>query len=231
MRKSLSDRAREVAVKYAAETLGKDAEPRLSFRTAVAEDGRVIHRVAAVDRNEPNGTSCVLLLDDDGNEVNEADLSASTAAALGGGLTRVEVPPVRAVAAPAAGATIDPTTNDLVLELGETETEIVTVRIPAMAGVAKADVYLLADTTGSMGPVIAAVQAGANAIVGANYGAVDIAFGVGNYRDLPGTNPPFVHQLNPDTNAANVVAAINAWVVGGGGDQSEGQLYALHILG
>ncbi|MEM8823184.1 MAG: vWA domain-containing protein [Pseudomonadota bacterium] len=117
------------------------------------------------------------------------------------------------------------------LELGETETEVVTVTIPARAGVSKADVYMLADTTGSMDPVIAAVQAGANAILGGVPGGIDFAFGVGNYRDYPADDPPFTHQLDPDTNDANVMAAINAWTAGGGGDTPEGQLFALHMLG
>jgi hypothetical protein len=139
-------------------------------------------------------------------------------------------PVARPVAPPGVGATIDPTTNDLVLELGDTEEEVVTVTIPPNAGVSKADVYLLADTTGSMTSILAAVKAGADAIQGADYGPIDIAFGVGNYRDFPGDKPPFKHQLNPDTNSAAVTAAINTWTAAGGGDTPEGQFYALDAL-
>jgi len=40
------------------------------------------------------------------------------------------------------------------------------VTIPVSGARPKADVYLLSDTTGSMSPVIAAVQAGVGAVVG-----------------------------------------------------------------
>jgi len=61
--------------------------------------------------------------------------------------------------------TITPSVNDLELEEGETITETVTVVVPAGASSSKVDVYLLADTTGSMSEPIGAVQVGASAIV------------------------------------------------------------------
>lgn len=94
----------------------------------------------------------------------------------------------------------------------------------------RADVYLLADTTGSMFTVIDAVKAGADAIVNASYGGVAIAFGVGNYRDLPETSPPFVPQLALTADKAAVVGEINTWAATAGGDLSEGQLLALQQL-
>lgn len=127
-------------------------------------------------------------------------------------------------------ASINPATNNLVLELGQAQEETVTVTIPPNIGVNKADVYLLADTTGSMGSTLAAVKTGANAIVGAPYAGVDMAFGVGNYRDLPATNPPFIHQSALTTNKPQVTAEINNWVAQGGNDHPEGQLFALHNL-
>ena len=56
--------------------------------------------------------------------------------------------------------TINPEVNDL--RLGECDTfrEKLTVTIPASAAVAPADIYFLADNTGSMGPVITQVQNG-----------------------------------------------------------------------
>ena len=54
------------------------------------------------------------------------------------------------------------------------------------AGVAKADVYLLADTTGSMGSIIGAVQAGIDTIVNdPAFSGLDVAWGAGNYKDFP----------------------------------------------
>lgn len=230
---SPSERARTVAKELSARTFkGKDIRLVSAVRSALAEDGRALHRFITHDSKDPNGARLAVVLDDDGKEVEAASLSAAVAGALGVEVAATVATVVgRPVATPAAAATIDPTSNDLVLELGEVEEEIVTVTIPAMAGVSKADVYLLADTTGSMSSVIDAVQAGANAILGGVPAGVDFAFGVGNYRDLPDTNPPFVHQLDPDTNAANVTAAINAWSAGMGGDTPEAQLFALHQLG
>lgn len=233
MRKFPSDRARKTATKLSAETFKRDADVVMTVKTALAEDGRTLHCFVAADRKSPNGPRHVAIVDDDGTEVDVKALSADVSRSLGAGIVATGSITARPIAGPGTSASIDPTSNDLVLELGETEIEIVTVTIPAMAGVSKADVYLLADTTGSMEPVINAVKAGANLIVGANYGGLDIAFGVGNYRDLPGTNPPFAHQLSPDTTPANVIAAVNAWTAadGAGGDASEAQLFALHMLG
>ena len=232
MRNPPSEKALAAAKRLSSRVFKDEAEVVRSVRSAVTEDGRVLHRFVAMTRTAPNAASHAAIVDDEGAEVDATALSASVSRALGSPVIAVGGVSVRPLASPAASATIDPTSNDLVLELGETETEIVTVTIPEMAGVSKADVYLLADTTGSMDPVIDAVKTGANQIVGAPFpGGLDIAFGVGNYRDLPETNPPFTHQLAPDTNAANVIAAINNWSASGGGDTSEAQLYALHMLG
>ena len=127
-------------------------------------------------------------------------------------------------------ASINPASNNLELELGDSQEETVIVTIPPNIGVNKADVYLLADTTGSMGSTLNAVKNGASAIVGAPYTGVDIAFGVGNYRDFPATNPPFDHQSSLTTDTAQVTAEINNWSAAGGDDHPEGQLFALHKL-
>ena len=127
-------------------------------------------------------------------------------------------------------ATINPTSNDLVLETGSEEEQTVTVTIPPSVGVNKADVYILADTTGSMGAILNAVKSGANDIVGAPYSGIDIAFGVGNYRDFTDMNPPFAPQVQPTTTNAAVTAGIQSWNADGGGDMPESQLFALHTL-
>jgi hypothetical protein len=229
MEKSPSKQAIAAAAKLSERTVkGGSATVARTTRSATGEDGRVLHRFITFDRADPNGPRHVAIVDDTGKEVDAASLSAAVKSALGEAVLGMGA--TRPVAPAGAGASIDPTSNDLVLELGDTETEIVTVTIPPNAGVSKADVYLLADTTGSMGSIINAVKAGANAILGADYGPIDIAFGVGNYKDLPATNPPFAHQLAPDTNAAAVTAAINTWSASGGGDTPEGQLFALNAL-
>jgi hypothetical protein len=229
MEKSPSKQVIAAVAKLAERTVkGDSATIARSTRSTVGEDGRVLHRFVTFNRADPNGPRHVAIMDDTGKEVDAASLSSAVKSALGEAVVGVSVG--RPVAPAGIGASVDPTSNDLVLELGDTETEIVTVTIPPNAGVSKADVYLLADTTGSMGSIINAVKAGANSILGADYGPIDIAFGVGNYKDFPETKPPFVHQLAPDTNAAAVAAAINTWSASGGGDAPEGQLFALNAL-
>lgn len=148
-----------------------------------------------------------------------------------GGSTAAAAP----VVASSAAVTINPATNNLTLEPGETFTEVITVTIPPSTQPAQVDVYFLADTTGSMGDEIAAVAAGANQIMtdlATALPGVNLAYGVGNYRDFPpvGSAAAFQHQLSPTTNTANASAAIGAWAAGGGGDYPEGQLFALDQL-
>jgi hypothetical protein len=128
--------------------------------------------------------------------------------------------------------TIQPDTNTLTLNPGDTIDETITVTIPKHAGPAKADVYFLADTTGSMGSILNAVQAGANNVLAALSGlGVDMAFGVGNYRDFAaGGSYAFQHQVSPTNVAATVTAAITAWSATGGGDIPEGELFAFDSL-
>jgi len=132
---------------------------------------------------------------------------------------------------PLAAITIDPKENHLTLNPGDTHDEVITVTIPPNASVPKADVYFLADTTGSMGAILAAVKAGANNILTALNGTgLDLAYGVGNYRDFPHDPFAFQHQLDPTNVVASVTGAINGWALGGGGDTPEGQFFALDRL-
>ena len=128
--------------------------------------------------------------------------------------------------------TIQPDTNTLTLNPGDAVDETITVTVPKNGGSAKADVYFLADTTGSMGSILSAVQAGANNVLAALGGlGVDMVFGVGNYKDLATGGPfAFQHQVSPTNVAATVTAAINAWSAIGGGDLPEGELFALDRL-
>lgn len=115
------------------------------------------------------------------------------------------------------------------------------VEVPEIAPIA--DVYFLADTTGSMGATLAAVQADSSTILGTiSGGSADAQFGAGDYKDFPipngGGNPyAFVNGagIGPDDGVGGVPDAsdaIAAWSTfdGAGGDTPEGQLFALHEI-
>ncbi len=122
--------------------------------------------------------------------------------------------------------TIDPTRNDWRLDQCDRRTETITVTVPPNGTTPKADVYLLADTTFSMFPVIEAVKAGADAILAdPALAAFDVAWGVGNYRDFPNPVPnsyAFQHQLSPTTDTTTAATAIGAWSAGPGGRHPRG---------
>lgn len=221
----IAGRARQLL----AERLGSDEVQIVADVTDELPDGRAVRRISAVTADEPNRVATVVL-DDEGEEHDLAALEASFG-------RRLFLPPapgtVRVVER--APVTIDPPFNDLVLPECARLAERITVTIPVSGARPKADVYLLSDTTGSMSPVIAAVQAGVSTIVGNSaLSGFDVAFGVGNYRDFPvgdGANSyAFQHQLAPTTDTAVVAGAISTWSAAEGGDGSEGQLYALEKL-
>ena len=129
--------------------------------------------------------------------------------------------------------TIDPDENIIILNYGEEFSETVTVSVPPGAAVSKADVYLLADTTGSMGGPIASVKAGATAIVDDlidEFPEVDIQFGVGDFKDFPYDTYCFKHAVSITDNTDAVKTAINAWSASGGVDIPEGQFFAYDQL-
>lgn len=117
------------------------------------------------------------------------------------------------------------------VEVGECETASsrANLRVPADPLPPKADVYLLADATGSMEPVIDGVQADATELVGGlvdELEGVDLRFGVGQYRDFPADEFVFDHMaFSREEN--EVIGAIGDWTAWRGGDSPEGQLYAL----
>ena len=96
------------------------------------------------------------------------------------------------------------------------------------------DIYFLADNTGSMDTVIANVQANAATILSSVMSSTnDPRFGAGYYRDFPFDPAAFVNQAPipaTDDSGAAALAAIGAWTASGGGDQAEGQFYALDQL-
>jgi hypothetical protein len=146
------------------------------------------------------------------------------------GLARALAVLVLSAASAAQTVTWNPDVDALALDPGETAEIVATVCLPGQ--VAKADIYLLADTTTSMTPVLDSVKANAAVLVDAlvNTPGVDLRVGVGNYRDFPFDPKPFDHQVSPTTDANALVAAINTWIATGGGDGSEAQFYALHQI-
>jgi hypothetical protein len=131
----------------------------------------------------------------------------------------------------AVTVTVSPTANTLRLSECDTFSETLTVSIPASSAVAPADIYFLADNTGSMGPAISQVQSGASAIFAALSPLAGLQFGVGSYRDFENPGDPgsgVFQNLQPITaNTAAVSTAIGTWSATGGGDGPEAQFYAL----
>src|SRR6266511_3495017 len=109
--------------------------------------------------------------------------------------------PERPVETPAAPVTIDPPANEWTLPEWVAEHETVTVHVPVSGVPPKADVYLLADTTGSMSSIIGAVQAGIGAVVSdPAFAGFDVAWGAGNYKDfpIPASSPYAFQQIATD---------------------------------
>jgi hypothetical protein len=185
--------------------------------------GKPVHRFRVVSAANANGPALSLYLNAHGEEAEASDA-----------LRRVFDRSVLGVkgASAAAPVTIQPDTNALTLNPGQIFDENLTVTIPKNAGPVKADVYFLADTTGSMSGILSAVQAGANNVLAALAALpVDIVFGVGNYKDFAQGDPyGFQHQASPTNVTATVMAAINAWSASGGGDIPEAALFALNSL-
>lgn len=195
----------------------------------ILSTGQRIYKIDAFRVGDPNGPRYAVVLDEGGEEVCLNVLSEREGRAFFARpsftLGKLPVPSV------AASVTIDPTENILVLNPGDIFEETVTVKVPGDTGVSKVDVYFLADTTASMNNILASVQGGANNILTALNGlGLDMAFGVGNYKDFPNDPFAFQHQQNPTTTVADVSNAINAWVASGGSDIPEGQLFALDQL-
>jgi hypothetical protein len=201
----------------------------------VPSTGMAVYRFYAAQPGHANGPVYSVVLDERGSVVDLGALEGHERTALFvPDLSPVvfALPALAESAALGRSVSISPSTNDLYLAAGETYSEDIHVIVPP-GPPQDVDVYFLADTTGSMGNVLAAVQAGAVAMLNGLLGP-SIAFGVGNYKDFPydSTDNPycFDHQLDPTQNTSAVLSAIGAWAAGGGVDGSEGQLYALHQL-
>jgi hypothetical protein len=220
---SVPQNVADAARKYFAEHFGK--QEHVIPRTASDKhphDGRPIHLFAAVRSGVANDKAVELILDDEGCPVHLANERKV--------LFTSHVRPVPSDMIEAVKVKVDPAVNNL--RLGECDTfkETITVTIPPSAAVAPADIYFLADNTGSMTSAINAVQAGATAILTSLSSSTGLQFGAGEYRDFdnPGDTSLAFHNVQPITaNTAAVTAAINTWSASGGGDLPEAQFYAL----
>jgi len=213
----------EAAQRHFAENFGE--EEYVIARTASdthPKDRRPIYLFMVVRPGAANEGVVELILDEDAQHVQLAGERKA--------LFPVDVSPVPAEAIESVKVTVNPEVNDLRLGECDTVKEKVTVTIPASAAVAPADIYFLADNTGSMTTVIAAVQAGASAILSGLGSLTGLQFGVGEYRDFDnaGDTSLAFQNLQPVTpNTAAVTTAINTWSASGGGDLPEAQFYAL----
>jgi hypothetical protein len=204
------------------------AEPLVVDREELRHphDGSLVYCYRVVSAKHANSRSVEIFLNEDGKPAEPiADWRKKLLGPSRAG-------PLRGFAPAAGVATINPAVNDFTINPGQTFDETITVTIPANAGATKADVYFLADTTGSMGGILAAVQAGANMVLSSLSGlGIDIFFGVGNYKDFLSGDPyGFQHQVSLTNTAATVTAGINAWSATGGSDTPEADLFALNSL-
>jgi hypothetical protein len=213
-----------------AEALGSDDLEIVAEVTDRLPDGEAVRLVSAAVTGEPNRAAS-LAVDSAGAVHSRRELEARAGRPLFLPDLRL---PVGRIELPRRPVTIDPPSNTWTLPRCARERETVTVTVPPFGGPPKADVYLLADTTASMGSVLAAVAAGSTAIVTEpSLSSFDVAWGVGNYRDfpVPGTNSyAFQHQVSPTKDIVPVIGAIGTWTAAEGGDGSEGQLHALEQI-
>ena len=130
---------------------------------------------------------------------------------------------------------VEPKVVNITLTPGASTEVKKVVHTPAI--VPTPDIYFLADTTGSMGGVLANVKANAASILSQVDGvASDPRYGAGDYKDFPVPASSVYAYKNgasipgSDDNGAAAVAAINAWSASGGSDGPEANLFALHKL-
>ena len=131
------------------------------------------------------------------------------------------------VPAVALADSITPTDFSVTIPVGGKASLAKTVLVTQVAS-NPVDVFFLADTTGSMGGAIDNVQTEiGNIMAEVALSASNVAYGVGEYKDV---GDPFIYRENldpPSTDEPTVQAAVNAWIADGGGDTPEAQLYAL----
>ncbi len=140
---------------------------------------------------------------------------------------------------PALAATpgVDPATVTTTLKPGQSTIVNKTVHTPVIPP--NPDVVFLSDTTGSMGPAIANVQANAISVMSTVLAAQPTAqFAAAQYKDADpaynggGCADPFAFNLDQSitSNTGLVQTGINSWSGSGGCDIPESQLNALYQL-
>ena len=107
----------------------------------IAKTGEQLLRLTAIAPGGPNAPRQIVV--DSSGKVR--DLAES------GQFFLPHIGAARPAGGPPARVTIDPSVNDLTLERCRRRSEVLTVAAPVSGATPKADVYLLADTTGSMG--------------------------------------------------------------------------------
>jgi hypothetical protein len=125
-------------------------------------------------------------------------------------------------------ASITPSEVEATIVVGKSLNVNKTVQTPSIP--ALAHICFLADTTGSMGPVLANVQSNIGTIIGTIQAeSPDAQFCASQYKDV---GDVFVYNLDQalTTDATAVSTAVGTWVASGGGDTPECQAYALEQL-
>ena len=136
----------------------------------------------------------------------------------------------------AKGISIEPNTNVLTLEKGQTLDEVLYVTLSEDVMAAKVDVYILSDTTSSMNSSLNNIRNNANTLLTTLTGQfADIRFAVGDYADFMtqgGGAEAFQHRVNFTDNTSLVTKGFTDWGKGtsGGGDLPEGQLYGIDFV-
>jgi hypothetical protein len=223
MTSSQGDRG-DAARQALAELLGSSEIDIVGETAGRLPSGEEVRQVNGAVRGEPNRAAAVVV-----DASGAAQPLRRLEALYGRGFLVPGVVHERPTLTPTPPVTIDPPTNEWTLPECVTEDETVTVFVPKSRVPPKADVYLLADTTGSMTSIIGAVQTGIDTII-SGFGGADVAWGVGNYKDfpIPQSSPyAFEHQLSPTTDLTAVHNAVFTWSAADGSDTPEGQLYAL----
>ncbi|HET7771834.1 MAG TPA: hypothetical protein VFN74_23875, partial [Chloroflexota bacterium] len=116
---------------------------------------------------------------------------------------------------------VDPASVELTLAPGTSDDVAKTVHTPEV--LPTPDIYFLADSTGSMGDVIANVQGDAASVLASvDAMASDPRYGAGDYKDFQSSQAdPYAFNSGAaipvaDDNGAAALAAIAAWSASGG---------------
>ena len=133
----------------------------------------------------------------------------------------------------ANAGTLSPSEYNDTINVGDTITITKTLTIDTGSAVSRADVFFLADNTGSMGRFISSMQnLSTNLTDQISTRISDVGFGVGQYFGDPSEGLSLTNsyrlQQSIATNPTLTHNAINDWSARGGGDEPEANFFALH---